>query len=46
MKHVTLEEWQAAVRQGYAGLDYAKTPYMLYMDDNGATVWGPVTIDR
>lgn len=45
MRTVTKEDWQTAVRQGYAGLDHASTPYMLYLDEKtGGTVWGPVAI--
>lgn len=44
MKRVTKAEWQAAVRAGNAGLDHRKTPWMLYVDDSGASVWGQVDI--
>jgi hypothetical protein len=47
MKTVTLDEWQAAVRNGYAGLDWKQTSWMLYLDEStGATVWGQVEIVR
>jgi hypothetical protein len=45
MKTVTLAKWEAAKRQGYTETRDGK-PWMLYMDDNGATVWGPVHIDK
>lgn len=44
-KGITQQEYEDASRHGYTEIKPDGTPYLLYMDDDGATVWGPVVID-
>lgn len=43
-KTITQEEWKYQKYHGYGEVKPDGTRYLLHMDDNGATVWGPVEI--
>lgn len=43
MKRISKEQWAQARRMDYARWSDGR-PYLLYMDEDGATVWGEVEI--